>query len=51
MADSLTTGIPTVHSARLEAMGQASSNSKLFVNVRVMLVVDHQRNIARHVRV
>ena len=51
MADSLTSGTPTVHSARLEAMGQASSNSKTFFDVRVILVVDHRRIVARHVRV
>jgi len=45
MADSSTSGTPTVRSAHLEAMEQVSSNSKTFVNAHVILVVNHPLRI------
>lgn len=41
MADSLTSGTPTVRSAHLEATGQASSNSERFVTAHVISLTDH----------
>lgn len=46
-AGSLTPGTQMVHSARLEAMRQASLNSKTVFPCRVILV-DRRRNAVRH---